>query len=77
LRLKKKKKKLLIVNNLEALVLRQGFNTVQWLCRTIHKDFETSFKHALVWGKSAKHSPQRVGLAHELADEDVVELVKV
>jgi len=29
------------------------------------------FKHAIVYGKSVKHQPQRVGLNHELADEDI------
>lgn len=30
-----------------------------------------NFKHAIVYGKSCKHQPQRVGLSHELADEDI------
>ena len=30
---------------------------------------------AMVWGKSAKHSPQRCGINHPLADEDVVQIV--
>eukprot|EP01094_Clydonella_sp_ATCC50884_P013021 TRINITY_DN23306_c0_g1_i1.p1 TRINITY_DN23306_c0_g1~~TRINITY_DN23306_c0_g1_i1.p1 ORF type:complete len:389 (+),score=110.27 TRINITY_DN23306_c0_g1_i1:74-1168(+) len=59
----------------EALILRTGA-TVQDVCRSIHKDFEQQFKYAIVWGVSAKHQPQRVGLAHELLDEDVIQLVK-
>jgi ribosome-interacting GTPase 1 len=29
------------------------------------------FRQAIVYGKSVKHQPQRVGLSHELADEDI------
>ena len=30
----------------------------------------------LVWGQSAKHTPQRCGKDHVLADEDVIQIVK-
>jgi ribosome-interacting GTPase 1 len=44
------------------------------MCKQIHHQLTREFKYALVWGTSAKHSPQRVGLVHQLADEDVVQV---
>jgi len=35
-----------------------------------------TFKHALVWGLSVKHNPQKAGKEHCLQDEDVVQIVK-
>ena len=54
-----------------------GWLTV-WLlqCNTIHKTIVDQFKVAIVYGKSVKHQPQRVGLSHELCDEDIVTIVK-
>ena len=42
----------------------------------IHKSLLNDFSCAQVWGKSAKFSPMRCGLQHELADEDVVQIMK-
>jgi ribosome-interacting GTPase 1 len=42
-------------------------------CNAIHKTIVEQFKGAMVYGKSVKHQPQRVGLSHELADEDISE----
>lgn len=42
-------------------------------CNAIHKTILEQFKHAIVYGQSVKHQPQRVGLSHELADEDISE----
>ena len=50
--------------------------TVKTLCQHLHKDLVASFRYAVVWGKSAKHTPQIVGINHILADEDVVQIVK-
>ncbi|KAM0678963.1 Developmentally-regulated GTP-binding protein 2 [Binucleata daphniae] len=55
------------------VVLRESKN-IKDLCMELHKDFVTSFKYALVWGTSAKHMPQKVGLGHVLEDEDVVQI---
>lgn len=39
----------------------------------VHKDFVKRFKFARIWGKSARFAGQRIGLDHELADDDIVE----
>lgn len=59
-----------------AGVLRRGGTTMEAMCRQIHNTLTREFKYGLVWGLSAKHSPQRVGLTHQLTDEDVVQIVK-
>ena len=50
--------------------------TVLQICRMIHKTLEKDFKCALVWGSSAKHCPQQVGISHLLEDEDVIQILK-
>ncbi len=59
----------------EPLILREG-NTVKDLCEELHDKFLEKFKHARVWGSSAKFKGQQVGLDHELDDEDVVEITR-
>jgi len=54
--------------------LRKG-TTVKSLCMNVSSQMLRDFNFALVWGKSAKHSPQRCGLSHKLEDEDVVQIV--
>lgn len=53
---------------------RKG-TTVKSLCQNVSTQMLRDFNFALVWGKSAKHSPQRCGINHELNDEDVVQVV--
>ncbi|AMD22809.1 HHR040Wp [Eremothecium sinecaudum] len=55
----------------DPLVIRNS-STIADLCHHIHRDFKDKFKYSLVWGSSAKHSPQKCGLNHKLHDEDVV-----
>jgi len=59
----------------EPLIMRQG-STVENVCRGLHRDLVDQFKYSLVWGRSGKHTPQRVGLSHSLLDEDVIQIVK-
>ena len=54
--------------------IRKG-TTVKSLCQNVSSQMLRDFNFALVWGKSAKHSPQRCGVAHKLLDEDVVQIV--
>lgn len=43
----------------------------------IHKEIAKQFKHAIVWGASAKHARgQKVGLDHIMEDEDVICIYK-
>lgn len=58
----------------EALIVRGG-STIEDVCDAIHRTLKESFKYALVWGASARHVPQRVGLGHLVCDEDVVSIV--
>lgn len=50
--------------------------TVEAFCNRLHKNIIDNFSHAMVWGRSAKHQPQRCGKDHILMDEDIVQLVK-
>jgi len=58
----------------EALIVRSG-STIEDVCDAIHRTMKDTFKYALVWGASARHIPQRTGLSHAVADEDVVYIV--
>jgi small GTP-binding protein len=55
-------------------IIRKG-TKVRSLCANVSTQLLRDFNYALVWGMSAKHSPQRCGLAHDLDDEDVVQIV--
>ncbi len=58
----------------EPMIVRKGA-TVADVCNHLHKDFRESFKHARVWGRSAKFEGQEVGLGHVLQDGDIVSIV--
>ncbi|KEG03706.1 ribosome-interacting GTPase 1, putative [Plasmodium vinckei vinckei] len=58
------------------VILKKDKSKVENFCKKIHRSLLNQFKYALVWGKSVKHNPQKVGKDHELNDEDVVQLVK-
>ncbi|MFX0013379.1 MAG: GTPase [Candidatus Hermodarchaeota archaeon] len=48
--------------------------TIGELAGKVHNDFLRYFRYARVWGSSVDFPGQQVGLEHELADSDIVEL---
>lgn len=61
----------------EPVILHvDGTPTIEQFCMRLHKSIIDSFSHAFVWGKSAKHQPQRCGRDHVLMDEDIVQICK-
>jgi small GTP-binding protein len=61
-------------NSHEPVILHSGAK-VEDFCNSIHKGIKSRFRHALICGPSARFGKQQVGLAHELKDLDVAELV--
>eukprot|EP00594_Rhizosolenia_setigera_P003620 CAMPEP_0178952078 /NCGR_PEP_ID=MMETSP0789-20121207/7594_1 /TAXON_ID=3005 /ORGANISM="Rhizosolenia setigera, Strain CCMP 1694" /LENGTH=377 /DNA_ID=CAMNT_0020633047 /DNA_START=123 /DNA_END=1256 /DNA_ORIENTATION=+ len=61
----------------DPVILHSADNpTVEQFCNRLHKSIMQEFSHAFVWGRSAKHQPQRCGKDHVLLDEDIVQICK-
>lgn len=61
----------------EPIILHSRRNpTIEEFCNRLHKNIIDDFSHAFVWGRSAKHQPQRCGKYHSLMDEDIVQICK-
>jgi small GTP-binding protein len=58
----------------EPMILKQG-DTVENICKRLHRDFKTKFRYATVTGPSAKHTAQKVGLDHILQDRDILTVI--
>lgn len=58
------------------VVIPRSYSRIEDLCDRLHKGLLKEFKHALVWGMSAKHNPQKCGKDHQLLDEDVIQIIK-
>lgn len=56
--------------------IRRG-TTVKSLCANVSSELLRDFNFALVWGTSAKHAPQRCGLAHQLVRIFVAQIIVV
>ena len=57
----------------EPLILREG-DTIEDALEFLPGDMKDRFKHARVTGPSSKFPEQKVGLEHELEDEDILQL---
>lgn len=55
----------------EPVILKQG-STVDEAAESIHKDFKSKLRYAVVWG-SGKYEGQRVSREHVLRDGDILE----
>lgn len=65
------------MSHLSSSLLCYLFSPSQFHTLAIHKEITKQFKHAIVWGASAKHARgQKVGLEHILEDEDVICIYK-
>ncbi|TDL28866.1 developmentally regulated GTP-binding protein [Rickenella mellea] len=59
----------------DPICLRKG-STIEDVCHGIHRSLVEKYRYGLVWGKSSKFAPhaQKVGLTHQVQDEDVVSI---
>lgn len=64
-----------VMPNFDDPMVVRAESTILQVCDAIHRDMKNQFKYALVWGSSAKHSPQKCGLQQPVHDEDVVQIV--
>jgi ribosome-interacting GTPase 1 len=58
------------------VVLHADKPSMEFFCNRIHRGILANFNYAWVWGTSVRHQPMKVGRAHILEDEDVVQIVK-
>ncbi|HIH20495.1 TPA: TGS domain-containing protein, partial [Candidatus Micrarchaeota archaeon] len=58
--------------DMDAPLMMRSNASIADLCDVVHRELRSLFKFAEVWGKSAKHPGQKVGLTHKLQDNDIV-----
>ena len=58
----------------EPMILHKG-DTMEALCRKIHKRFVKDFRFSLIWGNSARHPGQKIAnLNHIIEDGDIISI---
>ena len=56
----------------EPIIMREG-DTLESLCKRLHKDFINQFRFAMIWGDTAKHPGQKFRDGDQpLTDGDIV-----
>lgn len=63
-------------NYSHPIILTKKHKKVQDFCTQVHKKLLDKLKYAWIWGSSVKHQPQKVGKEHQLADEDIIQIIK-
>ena len=58
----------------EPMIVRKGA-TIEEVALRLHRDFVRNFRQARVWGSSVKFPGQKVGLEHQLQDQDVLRII--
>ncbi len=58
----------------EPMIVRNGSSVLE-ICNKVHRKIKDEFRYAQIWGRSVKFDGQKVGLEHQLKDEDVITLV--
>jgi len=59
----------------DPICLRKGA-TIEDVCHGVHRSLAEKYRYSLVWGRSSRFSPhaQKVGLSHQVQDDDVVSI---
>lgn len=58
----------------EPLIVRKDA-TIEEVALKLHRDFVRNFRQARVWGTSVKFPGQKVGLDHQMEDQDVLRII--
>ncbi len=58
----------------EPLIVRKNASVLD-VCNKLHRRMKDDIRYAQIWGKSVKFGGQKVGITHQLIDEDVITLV--
>jgi small GTP-binding protein len=58
----------------EPIIMHKG-DTIEILCKKLHKTFIKNYRYCLIWGTSVKHPGQKFnGMDHVIEDEDIVSI---